>query len=257
MEKLEINILPKFIDIAASPVAKSVGETLSSIWDIVFGGIDSYAEKKQFERSILLDQFKTELESKVSAIPDDKLQEPQLHIVGPSIEASKYYFENKVLRNMFSNLIASSLNSDTLNKAHPSFVEIIKQLSPLDAKNLNTFKDNSNQPIVEYRSIFNDDSKYNIVKTNIFLENNCVADIDLIASSISNLLRLGLASVIYGESLIDTSLYEKYNNHPFFIKTRKNLLELKSKHPEFKDLIVKKGIITITPFGADFISACL
>ena len=49
------------------------------------------------------------------------------------MEASKYYFEEKELREMFSKLIVCSLNSSKSNMVHPSFIEIIKQLSSTDA----------------------------------------------------------------------------------------------------------------------------
>src|SRR5690625_5459440 len=94
----EINLFPKFVDEAASPVAKRIGSTLSSVWDIVFGGVDSYAERKDYIRVQKLDNFKQELDEKVNNIPPENLTEPKLHILGPTIEASKYYFENDELR---------------------------------------------------------------------------------------------------------------------------------------------------------------
>ncbi|WP_412095180.1 Abi-alpha family protein, partial [Bacillus haynesii] len=55
-------------------------------------------------------------------MPEENLVEPPLHIIGPTIEASKFYFESDELRSMFSNLIAASIDSETINKTHPAFV---------------------------------------------------------------------------------------------------------------------------------------
>ncbi|MGH1280463.1 DUF4393 domain-containing protein [Bacillus basilensis] len=184
---IEIYLFPKFLDEAVMPVAKKAGSTLSSIWTIAFGGIDIYAEKTQLKRVRSLNQFKDELEQAVSSIPEENIVEPPLHIVGSSLEAAKYYFENDELRKMFANLIAASINSDMASKAHPSFVEIIKQLSPLDAMNLKLFKSNGRFPIVQYVYTKADKHGSKPFKTNVFLENKKIEDIDLNAASISNL----------------------------------------------------------------------
>lgn len=261
MENLEINVIPKFIDKAMSPVAESVGTTIAALWKITFGGIDIYAEKKHVERVNSLNQFKKELESKISDIPVDKLLEPKLHIVGPSIEASKYYFENEELRSMFSNLIAASLNIDTSEKSHPAFVEIIKQLSPLDANNLSLFKAGRALPIAEYRLILENNGGYSVLKTHVFLENPHIDNIDLIASSMSNLLRLGLISIKYTEQLKAVGSYDKLENYPFFVNI-KNILKnnIEVPIPMFIgciDITSQNGLVKVTPLGRDFISICL
>ncbi|WP_054704783.1 DUF4393 domain-containing protein [Bacillus sp. JCM 19041] len=150
----EINIFPKFIDKALSPVAESAGETLRSVWDIAFGGIDIYSQKKNLSRQKALESFKNDIDNKVSKIPLDKITEPELYIVGPTLEASKFYFENETLRELFANLIAASVNSDLHKRAHPSFVEIIKQLSSDEALMLKQM-DNSPYPVlgIDFRKI--------------------------------------------------------------------------------------------------------
>lgn len=64
-----------------------------------------------------------------------------MSIVGPALEASKYYFDEKEIRNMFANLIASSMDSTYNGLVQHSFVEIIRQLSPYDAKLFNTLEE--------------------------------------------------------------------------------------------------------------------
>ncbi|MEB9405591.1 DUF4393 domain-containing protein [Bacillus cereus] len=252
---MEINIIPKFLDEAVTPVAQRAGNTLSSIWGIVFGGIDIYAEKTQIKRVHALNQFKEELEQAVSSIPEENIIEPPLHIVGPSLEASKYYFENDELRRMFAKLIAASFNKETISNAHPSFVEIIKQLSPLDAINLKLFKDNNRHPIVNY--VFITDSGGNVpYKLNRFLENDVDTDIDLNAASISNLDRLGLVSISYEHHLTDDTYYMPYENTPEYGKMKENFKLRTQKTPVY-DIDIQKGIVDVTPFGENFIKLCI
>ncbi|MDV6367378.1 DUF4393 domain-containing protein [Bacillus cereus] len=258
---MEINLIPKFLDEAVMPVAKKAGNTLSSIWTLAFGGIDIYAEKTQLKRIHAYNQFKKELEQEVSSIPEGNIVEPPLHIVGPSLEASKYYFENDELRKMFAKLIAASINSATISKAHPSFIEIIKQLSPLDAMNLNLFKNRSRYPIAQY--VYVADGHYGSmpIKANIFLENFKVQDIDLNATSISNLNRLGLISISYTEHLLNDSHYDKFMQNEYRNKLKKDLDEKNSKLPQenigHNDVAIRKGIVSITPFGESFIEICI
>ncbi|MCY7800785.1 DUF4393 domain-containing protein [Bacillus haynesii] len=258
---MKIDITPKFIDEAATPLAKSVGKTLDSLWSLVFEGFDFYVEKVNTKRTHSLQLFKEELEKKVSSIPEENLVEPPLHIIGPTIEASKFYFESDELRSMFSNLIAASIDSETINKTHPAFVDCIKQLSPLDAKNLRLFKNKSSiLPIAKYKLLKEDGSGVT-VQDNVFLSNEEVQNIDLNSASLTNLSRLGLVQITYDTSLTDINAYAQFDNEPIF-KDLKYTYE-KGEHRKFQNLSIfdkvqlKKGIIELTPFGSNFIDICI
>lgn len=45
----------------------------------------------------------------------ENLQEPSLSIAGPALEASKFYLEEEELRNLFTKLIASSMDKSKMN----------------------------------------------------------------------------------------------------------------------------------------------
>lgn len=257
----------KFLETATEPLAKRVGNTISSLWTIVFGNIDIYAEKKEFQRHLALQNFKDELELKVSSIPEEKLIEPPLHVLGPTLEASKYYFESKELRTMFTNLIASSINSDVIGKTHPAFVEVIKQLSPLDAQNIQLFLKQSPFPIVQY-SLERKEGGRKFFQTNVFLENPEAQDIELNASSITNLERLGLIRVCYQSFLVNDDSYKKFYDTDLFKSYTSKIKEFNNQKANgtllipkgFQDVHktdVQKGITDITPFGLSFLETCV
>ncbi|WP_285945772.1 Abi-alpha family protein [Thomasclavelia cocleata] len=118
---------------------QNIGTTLADIWYLVFGGISQAAEKRKLKYSYALQEFEKELKEKISKIPEDKLVEPDMQIIAPALEASKYCVEKEELRHMFSNLIISSLNSDYIKIIRPSFTDTLKQLSSYDAKFLHHF----------------------------------------------------------------------------------------------------------------------
>jgi Abortive infection alpha len=267
---MEINLVPKFLDEAVTPVAQSVGNTLSSVWTMVFGGIDIYAQKVHHKRIVNFNKFKEELEQKVSSIPEEKLVEPPLHMLGPTLEASKFYFENDELRSMFANLLVASLNVDTSSKAHPSFVEIIKQLSPVDALNLQTFKQKDAHPIGNYFFKLTTGSAFRTFQSNVFIENKEINDINLNSTSITNLDRLGLVSISFDQRLQDENLYQKffdtdvYNHYTGLIEAFKVAVTNQndsffSMYPlgDVEKVDLRKGMVSLTPYGKNFIEICV
>lgn len=126
---MDINIIPKFLDSALTPVGKEVGERLADIVSLVFTPVI----KAKARRDNNLKLFLEDLDKKVNEIPEDKLQEPPLNIVGPALDdVAKFYYDEEYLRKLFANLIASSMNKDCY--VHPSFIKTIEQLSPDDAQ---------------------------------------------------------------------------------------------------------------------------
>jgi hypothetical protein len=246
--------LPDFIDKGLSEPAQKVGHTLSSLWELVFGGFETYVQKKQFSRLSDLNEFKKEVEKNIANVPPEKLVEPPLNVIGPTIEASKYYFESPDLRSMFAKLIAASINRDTIKETRSSFVEIIKQLSPLDAQNLMQFKISDQYPIAEYKYI-DEKGNYNTQLSNVFLENKSVTDELLNAQSITNIARLGLTRIRYDESYITKSRYEKFKNTSYY-KSLCQSIQI-GMITNYTKVDVGEGIIRLTPFGKSFIKICI
>lgn len=74
------------------------------------------------------------LTQKLADHDDESIQSPPMNIAGPALLNLTFTGETPSLREMYANLIASSMDVDTAYTAHPSFVRIIEQLSPDEAK---------------------------------------------------------------------------------------------------------------------------
>lgn len=240
----------------ANPLTKSIGQTMSDFWDFSLGSHISLAKSKQnYKQAHKLEQFKAEIDSKLQKIPQENLVEAPLHIVGPAIDASRFYIEADELKEMFSNLIASSMDSRSNSQVHPSFTEVIKQLSPLDATNIELFKKSNQYPICEYKLTFGNNAGYRVMNTNVFLENTKVQDLALQATSISNLIRLGLIDSPTGTYIIQPNTYEKFQETEEY----KELVASLSEHidngsvDENSQISIEKGVVELTPMGKDFI----
>lgn len=81
------------------------------------------------------------LEAKVEVIQEDKRQAPPLYLYGPAVEALSYSIEDETLREVFTNIIAKSMDSEIVNYPLPSYVEICRQLSPDETKAIRYFAD--------------------------------------------------------------------------------------------------------------------
>ncbi len=135
-KKSLIDLVPDSIDNAVKNITdkptQNMGTTLADIWYLVFGGISQAAEKKKLKYSYALQEFEKELKEKISKIPKDKLVEPDIQVVAPALEASKYCVEKEELRHIFSSLITSSLTYGEY--IPPMLIDLAKHLSVIDAK---------------------------------------------------------------------------------------------------------------------------
>lgn len=159
-KKSLIDLVPDSVDNAVKNITdkptQNMGTTLADIWYLVFGGISQAAEKRKLKYSYALQEFEKELKEKISKIPEDKLIEPDIQITAQALESAKYCIENEKLRIMFAKLISSTMNIDTFNFSQPIFVDIIKNLKPLDCQILDSIYKKTNVTI-HFESISMDD----------------------------------------------------------------------------------------------------
>ena len=127
-----VKAVPIYQD-ALQPLAKETGKALQTIGKVVntalipVKGLVWGAEK--FEKFI---KFKVEEKLKNTHVND--ICSPNLSIAGPAFESLKYVGHEETLQEMYANLLANAMDINTKDDAHPSFVEIIKQLSSEEAK---------------------------------------------------------------------------------------------------------------------------
>lgn len=241
-----------------SPVAQ---RALDDIWDATIGSwIGLWADKKKFDREMEFADYKNKILTEWHKIPDDKKTDPKFAIVGPALEASKFYIDEEILRDMFAKLIANSMNLDKQQFARSAFVEIIKQMSPTDAKILKTFMIDSSQPLSRFIEYSGGDSQnvkkdqYQKLIDQVYTmpgeENKSVSDVLSNGISINNLSRLGLleyvVTKITGERLANDELYQPH--------MRIMEEQIKPGHPHV-DII--KGVVKVTQLGAAFIKSCM
>ena len=234
----------------ASGVLNGPIQTLEDWWYVKFGyKASNQAALLKAKQEANVEKLKRDILNEVDQIPIENFQEPRLKILGPALDASRYYIEEEELRMMFAKIIASSLDNRKNNIVHSSFVEIIKQLDVLDAKLLSYFKKNHYGP----------QTSIPVMKVETDLHYGKVTILQLVylsqefenfqqnAISLTNLERLGIITFKKDRFITDDSVYS-------FIRNSGTITHLLMSHPEME---LGKYCFSITDFGQSFIEACV
>lgn len=167
--------------------------------------------------NVLMKRIGSSLSNKLQHIHADKLQTPPAYIAVPVLEALKYVTDTEELSNLYCNLLANAMDKDTAGNAHPSFVDIIKHLTPDEAKILQLFVDNKAIPYINALQI-TDKAKgtYQVIEEQHV---HIIEDFDVeltyvdnIPFYLDNIKRLGIIAPPDGLSLSDDKQYYKLEN---------------------------------------------
>ena len=223
------------------------------------------AEKMRLQQAHDLEEFKKSLSDKLSAKPEECLVEPRMQVVGPAVENAKYCMDEPKIREMFQNLLANAADERYQSKVHPSFSAIIAQMSPLDAENLSLFRKKEVYPIARYKFNLSGGGEY-VSFTHCFLVNSKMKtadELELQAASLSSLERQGLIEIIYGQLLLDKTVYEPFENTEIMQRSRITLsiyqaMENENTPDDMRHTSVtqQNGIVKLTPFGKEFTQVC-
>lgn len=227
--------------------SKEVKKTFDDIWYLTFGRLGLTADKLRLKHQHDLNLFKESLHKEIEAIPEENLQEPKISIVGPALEASRFYIEEKELREMFVKVVSASFDKSKANQIHHSFVDIIKQLTPDEAKILPLFNKDKAFPIIRYEV----QNGIDATDLNFLIFKGLLEDIvtgDEYAIEISNLERLNI--------LKPNTEYQLHNN-PIYSFYEQTTLHNQLKSDFDSKLRTVKGLLELTPYGERFIEVCI
>lgn len=262
MNENNSSISPEVIEQVSNAIQQNIPQTAKETDGVLstvvgfFNNVVLYPVKRaNMTFQYKLEAFEDDLKKKTKNIPPEKLQIPSTMIAGPTLEALRYTYDEAELREMYENLLASAMDSRISSQAHPSFVDTIKQLSPLDALVLKMFNIKGQYKCGNIRFILTaDESKrYTDGMPDYFVEEfYSLGDPFLVSASIINLKRLGLIDITE-TGLIGVN-YDSMKTHPYILK-RENLFRQQGEY-EFKIKIVEHAVV-LNNYGRQFIKICL
>lgn len=247
---------PTLYEDALQPTVQEIGKFTARIpraINAAFSGLDKWILNKEYA----IDETKKLLAQKLENVDPNKIVTPEAYVAVPAIRAISYSMDSNELRNLYANLLAKAMNSDTKDQVHPSFVEIIKQMSPTDSIIFKIIMEREVNPIIDllYAKIDDPDfpfpSASRIIKTNITDLN--VASAESIGVSIDNLIKQGLITIPNGESYTNEHFYNSIMSSFYY-------LEQKKTHPKTSDGFIfypDKKMINKSNLGNVFYKICV
>ena len=226
---------------ALETVTKTVNIALAPIKALVWG----------FEQ---IEDFVTNrVSEKLKNVPEENIVTPLPQIAGPAVEALRYLGHDENLRELFANLLATSMDKNTLDKAHPGYVDIIKNITADEAVLLTAFINKNIYPKINIKSETKDSDKvWKLMKVNFSHLDKIVSPKrpDLIPAYIDNLQRLGLIENLPNIELRDRpEIYEPLENDPQLDSLKKEITEKMNRA-----IVFDRGILRITSFGRQFVN---
>lgn len=245
---------PTIYEDALQPTVQEVGKFAARIpraINAAFSNLDKWILNKEYA----IDETKKLLAQKLENVDPEKIVEPETYVAVPAIQAISYSMNSEELRNLYANLLAKAMNIDTKDQVHPAFVEIIKQMSPIDAKTLQYILNEPDKdiPIIDLiatRPISEEDEEYITLQSNI--TPMTFDSVKSIAISIENLFRV---------SLIHIDEYEYTNGYDSILKSNsfKMLAQnhMTSLPTKYENLDVMKKSCDLSVLGQSFCDICI
>jgi len=255
---LQTKVVDKTYNDLLSKPSKKAGNALATIVNV--GNTMLWPIKWVNERTrIYFENNLKKYEQKLENISEEKITEVPTEISMPILERF-VYTSNEELSNAFVNLLASASSTDTINTAHPGFIQLIDRISPDEAILLKHFKSNPAVPALSIRHHNNPKEKEQYIfvlkdKTGLDVKVPDIRFPENLNIYLNNLESLGLihySDYYYIELDKEFELIEK--QYSKLLKDQFNEYELKDLNRVKRE---DKGMYELTDFGKLFISACI
>lgn len=288
-------LLPKVYEDGLQESVKEIGSSLHGVVRLALKPVNlavwSVEQSLEWGARTVADLFTRR------KVPEERVQKPApqlldgvirgLQVAGPDPDGG--------LRDMYAALLATSMDSATADDAHPAFAEVIRQITPDEARILNLIKHQRGFAILQigYDEIIpsNEDSttRSESTKTILGRQSGCVRP-NSVLTYVENLKRLRI--VEEAEDTIDPNLLEKgltavmtvehLQRHPKEYQLRAHEASVAERIADYDDPTVQEFVetmraeepttsnatlvrerflyvssLTLTSFGEQFLKACL
>ncbi len=252
---------PTLYEDGLKPATQESGKTLALIPRVINAALVPL-RKWIAEREYNLAETEKLLAQKLEHVGEDKIVTPEAYVAVPAIQAIAYSMNSEELRNLYANLLAKAMNSDTKDLVHPSFVEIIKQMSPTDALVLKEIAKSNCFPLVNLSVSQYESSNFSAIEKMKGAIHNysypnvtyiSFASYESVLVSLDNLLRLKLTEERF--TFNDEDIPQKIQETSTYINYKKELQNLISgDNWEYEEHI---HFFSLTFLGRNFCDICI
>lgn len=247
-----VDEVPVYQD-AIQPAAKEIGKGLQVVAKAVNAALIP-VEGLIWGVEQIRDFVRDRVARKLEAVPPEDIQQPKAHIAVPPIDALRYTGTEDGLSELYANLLATSMDKATAYRAHPGFVDMIKNMCPDEAGIMRFFAETPLSALVNIKSVSNADSSFKVTHRHVSLigvDAKCQFPA-LTANYLDNLERLGLVKIETMLRLQNETLYSRIEEHPQIKGIIDDLGKVEGRRVE-----VEKIRLSVTDLGQQFIRACV
>ena len=238
---------------AGKPIAKPTGELLGLVPRAIKAALEP-VEKWVLQREYNIAETKLLLEKKLENVYPELIEVPEPFIAVPALQYISYCMDNEELRDMYATLLANSMNKVVKKGVHPAFIEIIKQLSPDEAKILRYIYRNKFVPIIGLDVIKKAGSHLEVYKFFSDITEICgCEDVCGYERYFDNLTRLGLIVIPGNEYLADKTVYDALKKHPFITAAKARI----EGRPDVSCVNYKEKHLELSSLGQAFCRICI
>lgn len=237
---------------ALQPAAKQVGKSLETVGRAVNAALMP-VEGLIWGIEAIRDFVHEKVTRKLRDVPIENVQAPKPHVAVPLIEALRYTGSEPDLSELYANLLATSMDKQTAHDAHPGFVEIIKNMSPDEAKIVQFLADKDSFPALSIEWKFDSGGSLTVMRNQSLIGRWAGCDrLELVPSYLDNLSRLGLISVLVGQRARSDEPYEEIMRDP-------NVATIVAAMQRGDGYTIEtvKASFGVSDLGRQFISACV
>lgn len=190
-----------------------------------------------------LNQYQKEVSDKINQIPEKNRDQSKIGLVVKTIEESRYQLDKDDIRQMYVNLISSTVDNRKTSMVNPRLATVVSQLGTSEASLLELLFKADNHTILTSElwgtgKAGNFKNSPTVLYTNDSFFKNYDSSIDILKS-------LGVINFPYKRKLTGHEKdYSLINDYLSTLTPRFQLQE--NEHPEFR-----KGYIEYTSFGED------
>lgn len=248
------------------PAAAAVGQTISLPFRAV-NVLLSPLQKWVLQGEGRIEEMSRLVSEELKNVPQEKLTEPDPYVAVPAMQAFSYSMDCDELKRMYAKLLAKAIHVDEKNSVHPSYVEIIKQMSPLDAKMLKFIcKKQGSIAMCNVRWQKKSPQMWQVLPnfrcptlghdcySHFFFVSEDDCSPEEITVSFENLARLSLIE-IEDDAYLEPKHYQGLNGIDFASSLKEKISSL-PKCDE-RELALVPGFCKMTAFGKSFANICL
>lgn len=182
------------------------------------------------------------------AVPAEYLTSPRLDIAIPAIEAMRY----SGLKREFALLIAATMDTELADDAHPSFIEILKQLTSDEVRMIASFPEPGQ--VIPFVNINYTDRSGRIMSSLRYIVPEHLAETcerrRALGSYIDNLLRLNVIAAPSHLTINDERFYKELLAQPF-------IGAFEASVPQNLKASIDRRVLCLTDFGHLFRKCCI